>query len=50
MTDCCDGSDEFEGKVKCINDCAAKGAEMRKQQEEEKARIEKVTLLATFLD
>lgn len=41
ICDCCDGSDEHEGKVKCVNDCNEKGTELRKQQEEEKARIEK---------
>lgn len=50
IIDCCDGSDEYEGKVKCTNDCEAKGAEMRKQQEEEKAKIEKVFIILLLID
>lgn len=42
ISDCCDGSDEYEGKVKCKNDCHAKGEELRKQREAEKEKIQKV--------
>eukprot|EP00026_Physarum_polycephalum_P006429 Phypoly_transcript_06471.p1 GENE.Phypoly_transcript_06471~~Phypoly_transcript_06471.p1 ORF type:complete len:578 (+),score=148.43 Phypoly_transcript_06471:27-1736(+) len=41
ICDCCDGSDESEGKVKCTNDCEAKGVELRKQREAEKEKIQK---------
>ena len=40
--DCCDGTDEYEGKVKCKLDCAEKGEELRKQREAEKEKIQKV--------
>ncbi|KNE68787.1 hypothetical protein AMAG_13428 [Allomyces macrogynus ATCC 38327] len=32
--DCCDGSDEYDGKITCPNTCAENGAAWRKQQEE----------------
>ncbi|KAJ3374743.1 hypothetical protein GGF31_006640 [Allomyces arbusculus] len=32
--DCCDGSDEYDGKITCPNTCAETGAAWRKQQEE----------------
>ncbi|KAI5480797.1 glycoside hydrolase family 31 protein [Pseudohyphozyma bogoriensis] len=33
--ECCDGSDETDGKVACANVCAKVGAEYRKQKDEE---------------
>ena len=35
--DCCDGSDEYDGKVKCENKCIELAAKMR--EEEEKLRL-----------
>ncbi|KAJ3362618.1 hypothetical protein GGF32_005858 [Allomyces javanicus] len=32
--ECCDGSDEYDGKITCPNTCAETGAAWRKQQEE----------------
>ncbi len=41
-SDCCDGGDEYEYKMQCVNTCEELGAQLRKQQQEEKEKLERV--------
>lgn len=36
VCDCCDGSDEYEGKIECVNNCKELGKKMREEQDEKR--------------
>jgi len=41
-TDCCDGSDEYDGKVKCPDTCYALGEDTRNAKRQEIEAFKKV--------
>jgi hypothetical protein len=47
--ECCDGSDEYDGKIECGNICDHVGSLWRSKQEQEEKTLQKVSFTSILL-